>query len=107
MELLAQGITYVPFVWSSYGAPDPAVTQALTLAASRAHQASRAGPPRATLRRWLARVSVAIWRRNARMAQTCIRPLADPELYSETLRGCESDECSDALYGGDPLEEPA
>ena len=103
-ELQAQGIAYTPFVWSSLGAPDTAVTQALTFAASKAHQASRAGTPRETLARWRTRLAVAIWRRNARMAHTCIRPLADPELTTELHRGCQDDECEDMRYGG-PTEE--
>ena len=98
-ELQAQGITYTPFVWSSFGAPDPVVTQALQTAAAKAQRTSRAGTPREALARWRARLAVAIWRRNARMAQSCIRPLADPELSAENLRGCQDSDCEDLRYG--------
>ena len=98
-ELLAQGIAYTPFVWSCYGAPDATVTQALTTAAAKAHQTSRAGTPREALARWRTRLAVALWRRNARMAQSCIRPLADPERHLELNRDCQGEERDDVLYG--------
>ena len=100
-ELNALGIVYSPFVWSCYGAPDPAITQALRLAASKAHRASRAGSPKTALARWQSRLAVAIWRRNARMAQSCVRPLADPELFYEFSRGCAVvDALDDPQYEG-------
>ena len=97
-ELQGLGIAYTPFVWSCFGAPDVAVTQALTHAASKAHSASRAGTPKAALARWRCRLAVAIWRRSARMAQSCIRALADPELYTENSRDCTVDACEDPQY---------
>ena len=89
----------MPFVWSTYGAPDAAVSQALAVAASKAQRVSRAGTPKETLARWRCRLAVAIWRRSARMAQPCIRPLADPELYTEHNRGCVAEAHDDAMYG--------
>ena len=98
-ELQGLGIVYTPFVWSCYGAPDAAVTQALTHAASKAHSTSRAGSPKAALARWRCRLAVAIWKRNARMAQSCVRPLADPELFVQHTRDCAVDACEDPKYG--------
>ena len=99
-ELLGLGIAYTPFVWSCFGAPDAAVTQALAHAASKAHSASRAGSPKAALARWRCRIAVAIWKRNARMAQSCVRPLADPEHFSQHSWDCVVDACDDPRYGG-------
>ena len=98
-ELQALGITYMPFVWSTYGTPDAAVSQSLSVAASKAHRASRAGTPKEALARWRCRLAVAIWRRSARMAQSCVRPLADPDLYTEHNRGCVAAAHDDAMYG--------
>ena len=92
-ELQAEGIVYnAPLVWSSYGAPDPGVSQALQVAAAKAPRTTRAGDPSATLKRWRARISVEIWRRCARMAQRCLRPLADPEHTFEQHRGAEDED---------------
>ena len=104
-ELRAEGITYMPLIWSSYGAPHPEVMQALTTAAGRAARHPRAGESQAVLKRWQAAVAVEIWRRAARMTQRCLRPLSDPELTFETHRGTEIEASADsAEYGEDFVE---
>ena len=103
-ELRAEGITYTPLVWSTYGAPHPEVVQALQVAADKAARHPRVGEPRAALKRWQGAIAVEIWRRAARMTQRCLRPLSDPELTFETHRGAE-EPADTAEYGEEELEE--
>ena len=85
-ELEAIGIQYRPFVYSTYGAPDPLALQTLEAAARKAANCPRAGSPGAALARWRLRIAVAIWRGNARMMHRCLTPLADPERDIEKYR---------------------
>ena len=64
-ELDAEGITYVPVVWSAYGRPHPdAVRVLVTLAGCTARR--RGTSDASTLaRRTAARIAAAIWRRAA------------------------------------------
>ena len=70
-ELDAEGITYVPVVWSAYGRPHPdAVRILVTLARCTARR--RGTSDAFTLaRRTAARIAAAIWRRAARMVLAC------------------------------------
>ena len=97
-ELLAEGITYTPLVWSHYGAPHPEVSHALGVAAERAGRFPRIGNPRGALKRWQGTLAVEIWRRAARMTQRCTRPLADPERTFEQYRDGD-EEGDEAVYG--------
>ena len=98
-ELEAIGVTYRPFVYSAYGAPDQLAEQTLVDAAKKAGEGTRAGTPAVALARWRLRISVAIWRRAARMAHKCLTPLADPQLYEEFNRDhCEERSAEATLY---------
>ena len=105
-ELLSAGITYTPLVWSCYGAPHASVTQALGTAAHKALALPRAGDVPSTLRRWEARIAVEIWRRNARLAQRCLRSLTDPEHTEEISREGKGVEDCDPQYGDEWEEAP-
>ena len=77
-ELDAEGITYMPVVWSAYGRPHPdAVRVLVTLARCTARR--RGTSDASTLaRRTAARIAAAIWRRAARMVLDCWPAPPDP-----------------------------
>ena len=105
-ELRAIGIEYKPFVYTTYGAPDPLSTQILEMAARKAPACPRAGTKGQTLGRWRHRIAVAIWRRAARMAHRCLPPLADPELDNEICRGRNVEgEVEEGLYQEEMWED--
>ena len=99
-ELDQIGIEYRPFVYSTFGAPNPLTLQSLEAAAAKASSCPRAGTPGQTLARWKLRISVTIWKRVARMTHKCLAPLADPERDIEKCRDQtrEQAEVEDGLY---------
>jgi hypothetical protein len=86
-ELAASGVAYLPLVWSAYGRPHPEASAALELLARRAARRRGLRCHRPLLRRTLAAVGVALWRRLAAMQAACLPPLGPEE--------------SQLLFGGD------
>ena len=73
-ELERQGIVYAPAVFSAYGRRHPDVTKMLLEAARRAARHRGCATPNALMRRWCARLGVAVWRRAANMVHRWLLP---------------------------------
>ncbi len=86
-ELAAAGVAYVPLVWSAYGRPHPEAAATLEQLARRAARRRGLRCHRPLLRRALAAIGVALWRRLAAMQVACLPPLGPVE--------------SQLLFGGD------
>ena len=70
-ELRAEGIQYLPVVWSAYGRPHPDASRVLlTLARGAARRRGEASF-RGLARRWACKITAAIWRRGANMVLAC------------------------------------
>ena len=70
-ELMAEGIRYLPVVWSAYGRPHPDASRVLlTLARNTARRRGEASY-RGLARRWSCKITAAIWRRAANMVLSC------------------------------------
>ena len=70
-ELRAEGIQYLPVVWSAYGRPHPDASRVLlTLARGAARRWDEASF-RSLARHWACKIAAAIWRRGANMVLAC------------------------------------
>ena len=70
-ELMAEGIQYLPVVWSAYGRPHPDASRVLlTLARSTARRRGEASY-RGLARRWAYRITAGIWLLAANMIFSC------------------------------------
>lgn len=86
-SLAAQGICYVPLVFSAYGRMHPEAEVILNTLAMRAARRRGIMNHRAILRRVRANIGVSIWKRAANMVMACL-PRLSPE--EERLLGGEA-----------------
>jgi hypothetical protein len=82
-DLAAQGIVYQPAIFSSFGRRDHAANQMITHAASRAARQRGWGDSRGYLKWWKRQLTAELWRRTAKMIQSCI-PKGGPNGWAES-----------------------
>ena len=70
-ELRAEGIQYLPVVWSAYGRPHPDASRVLLTLARYAARRRGEASFRGLARRWACKITAAIWRRGANMVLSC------------------------------------
>ena len=78
-ELEAEGVTYRPLVWSTYGRPHPETTELLAALAASASRRLGVGDGRALLQRTRGAVALQLRRRAACMVHACLPRLGNEE----------------------------